>query len=152
MRIPETELKMLENWLGDQDTEVMLPILEVFWGNRADKDDVSADLRVQYVLRDGIDVLRGQVWKQIDASFGDAKLTLSQKLENLDALRKSCEAEIETIESRAKGNRQGAIGQIAQTAPQFPYQGRAYGRRNPNNPGYAGNPVINLGVPSDVNF
>ena len=151
MTIPAHVKTIIENQVGDQDAQELGPVLEVFWDNRQDKDLIAPDLRLQYTLRDALDVLLGQTWKLYDQAPGDVKNTYHQKHTSLTSVREDCQREILAIESRAVQSRPGAIGRLTQTAPVDPFC-RKSRRVNPNDPAYRGSPITSAGVPGDVNF
>ena len=136
MAIPANILQILEFQLGDQDVQTLQAPLLVFWNNRADKSLIDPDLRSQYTLRDGIDLLLAQTWTEVDTAEGDAREAAHQKVTNLNLLRTNCDAEIVRIEARAAANRGPVTGSILHTTP----RGDCH-RPDPSDPRYRGDPV-----------
>jgi hypothetical protein len=141
---PATTL-LIQQQVGDQDTNLLLPIIPVVWNAHASKDDIIDGLRYQYTLRDIIDVVRGQVWQQVQNTQGDAQFHLEQKHASLSVRYDDCQAEILRLEGHAQGNRAGIIGQLTTKTPRRPGPFRETPRGpypDPNDAGYRGDPII----------
>jgi hypothetical protein len=152
--IPAAAKQKIEAALGDQDAHVLETFLDVLWGLRDDKDAIWPDLREQYVIRDGIDTLLGQVWKQVQVETPETKTHLEQKAKALLSIRETCEAEIQKMEGFARQSRDPVVAQITTTAPRMPGDPLPplCGPPDPNDPRFRGDPVARTSVPDAPMF
>lgn len=119
--------------------------IDVLWDMYADKALVAngARLQYQYTLREALDMVLGLIATGDFWEIGIQVRALDEKRIAFEHLRDAADAEIKTLESKAKAVRPPATGLLRQTAPIEPddLTSTQYAP-NPNDRRYRGDPLL----------
>src|SRR5690242_6739591 len=112
--------------VGDEPTAafpggILAANIATVWASYADKVALAPRLQELYSKRRCIDLVLGVVRGLVDYEIvNDRRRNQSQKAKALEAMRTDCQAEIDTIEKKARTNRPGVAGLITTVTPQSP--------------------------------
>jgi len=128
--------------VGDAPDGVLASNIAAIWGSYADKASVYPRLQELYTQRACVEIVTARIRAQVDFSTGgDISIRASQQFTALLAMRKELDAQLTELETRARGNRVGVIGQITAVAPESPPTGpEPFGPVDANSERFGGSP------------
>ena len=116
------------------------------WDSFSDKASFYPRLQYAYTRREASDMLLGDLRTNVDAERLHSSVTLSQLFENAAKIRQLAQDLIDEIEGKLSANLPPMTGLITKrtgrrVAPFSP---------DPSNPGYRGDPIINMKPPETL--
>ncbi len=116
----------------------LTPNLNVIWIAWADKAFVHPRMQYLYAKRQCLDILIGQFRDLVSTTIGGFNANQQQRLQNMQEMRKTVDADITKLETQSQGSRSPAVGTINQTSPVM----AELGRPDPNASSYRGDAIV----------
>lgn len=121
-----------------QIIDQVTPNIGLIWAAWADKALVYPRLQYLYTKRQCLDIIEGQLRDLVSTQIGSFNVNGQQRLQNLQAIHKRVDEEIEKLEEQARASRGPVKGDLEQTAPSMADPGKP----DPNNPVYRGDAIV----------